>query len=1529
MSQGHRQAQQRTNRFARARRFVGAGLAVVLSATSLLALQSTTTTADAAEAGWLTTSGPDPVMRNEEITLDGGLPPTTRSRPITIQRRLDGGPWTTVRSTWSRSANGTFTFDVSAPSNGATSFGYRVIAPAATLGGVRYPAVETPPVDRAITNQAAWLDGPARVLRGSGFALSAVFHPARAGRTMALERRSGSQWVLVTTRTQGANGTVSFPRPGTQTLGLTDYRVVARGYRGAAAFSSNTVGVRVVSSGDVSPPAVPGGLAGVLQGSPPGADLTWGAVNGAGAGYRVYRGLTANGPWSRLTPTQVSATSYRDADATSTAPWYAVSSIDTSGNESARGPAVRPEPPTTDTTPPTVPTGLEAEPGDRQVALDWADVNAADLASYRVYRATSADGPWTQVGGDLGDSAHTVTGLTNATAYWFSVTALDTSGNESGRSAPVSATPADALAPPVPTGLAATRGDGEAALDWADVDDADLATYRVYRADSADGPWTQVGGDAITASAHTVTGLTNGTTYWFAVTSVDAAGNESDRSEAASATPRDGTPPGVPTGLVATAGDGKALLDWDDSTAGDLFDYLIYSATSTDGPWQLVDAAFVSSRTINGLTNGTTYWFAVSARDQQNNQSARSQSQSATPHDLTPPPVPGAPVATPGDRQVTLTWAPNGAAADRVGYRVYTADSAGGPWTAASGLVTGTTHTVTDLTNGTATWFAVTSVDGSDNESARSAATSATPVDNAPPPVPTVLTADAGDGQVALSWSAVTAPDLAGYRVYRSTNAGGSWTLLPGTITETSYVDEDAANYTSYSYAVASVDELGNISARSQRADATPVLPVTLGVDPGVDTSRFNACQVKADGSMRCWGHYNTIGIAHDGYRNFSTPQAIARPDGVDWAQVSVGHEHACALTVDRRAWCWGVNSYGEVTAPNWESQTPYQVGTGSDWADIDAGHQHTCGVRTDGTVWCWGRNNQGQVGPAGGSPSQPTPVRVGTADDWASVSAGTYFTCALKDDGTAWCWGAGFYGNPSSPQSATPVQVGSATDWSMLAVGVNHTCGIRTGGALWCWGYNGYGQLGTGSTSSGGTPLTRVGTESDWTAVSAHQASTCGVRGGTLWCWGDNSSGQLGDGTSTARLQPTRVGSDADWAGVAAGYGFSCATRISGAAWCWGDHTFSQLGDGSDGEVESPFQVTSATSWTGIAAADPLTTCGVRADHTAWCWGNNGLGSFGTGSIGGPSTPTQVLGTDWAVVDGGRDFTCGLRTDHSAWCWGTNQQGQLGLGSPDNTFHNTPARVGTASDWEVLATAYGHTCGIRTPGTLWCWGNNAQGRLGDGTTTDRAAPVQIGTDSDWRSVAAGDSHTCAAKEAGTVWCWGANNAGQLGNDNYGAVQSIPIQVGTATDWDAVAVGSYHTCATRTDGTAWCWGNNVSRELGGPSSPDPYRSPQPQQVGTASDWIQITAGGGYTCGTRSDDTGWCWGWNTAGQLGDGTKTQRPAPTQVPGSWTRIDAGNGGTTCGLQPDGTAWCWGSNFTGAVGSPMFRPTPGPVDD
>jgi alpha-tubulin suppressor-like RCC1 family protein len=200
-------------------------------------------------------------------------------------------------------------------------------------------------------------------------------------------------------------------------------------------------------------------------------------------------------------------------------------------------------------------------------------------------------------------------------------------------------------------------------------------------------------------------------------------------------------------------------------------------------------------------------------------------------------------------------------------------------------------------------------------------------------------------------------------------------------------------------------------------------------------------------------------------------------------------------------------------------------------------------------------------------------------------------------------------------------------------------------------------------------------------------------------------------------------------------------------------------------------------------------------------------------------------------------------------------------------------------------------TFAISTDNRLFAVGRNQFGELGDGTTISRSLPVQIGTSS-WSMVSGGAGFAAAIRTDGGLFTWGSNNRGQLGSGTT-TNRSSPVQIGSSS-WSMVTTGNYHAGAITTNGSLFTWGFNNRGQLGLGNTTN-FSSPV--QVGTSS-WSMVSAGGpagttgpAHMLGIRFGGNLFAWGYNTQGQLGDDTKTQRTSPVQIgTKTWTDISAG---------------------------------------
>ena len=330
------------------------------------------------------------------------------------------------------------------------------------------------------------------------------------------------------------------------------------------------------------------------------------------------------------------------------------------------------------------------------------------------------------------------------------------------------------------------------------------------------------------------------------------------------------------------------------------------------------------------------------------------------------------------------------------------------------------------------------------------------------------------------------------------------------------------------------------------------------------------------------------------------------------------------------------------------------------------------------------------------------------------------------------------------------------------------------------------------------------------------------------------------------------------------------------------------------------------------------------------WAWGSNESGELGDTTVVNKSSPVSVIGgfTDWWRMDGGANHTIGIRSNGTLWAWGTNANGQLGTGTTGST--SSPMSViGGFTDWCQVSAGGDHTLAIRRPGTLWAWGRALFGQIGDGTTTDRSSPVSVvGGFTDWCQVSAGSRHSLAVRQNGTAWAWGSNSDGRLGDGTTAARTSPVSVVGGFTDWCQASAGNYHSLGLRSNGTLWAWGSNSSGQLGNNTTIS--TSSPVSVVGGFTDWCQISAGtGSHSLALRRSGTLWAWGINIGGRLGDGTNVAKSSPVSVIGGftdWCQVSAG-GVHSAGVRTNGSLWLWGDGQSGIVGNNSTSASLSPV--
>jgi cysteine-rich repeat protein len=627
------------------------------------------------------------------------------------------------------------------------------------------------------------------------------------------------------------------------------------------------------------------------------------------------------------------------------------------------------------------------------------------------------------------------------------------------------------------------------------------------------------------------------------------------------------------------------------------------------------------------------------------------------------------------------------------------------------------------------------------------------------------------------------------------------------------------------------------------------------------------------------------------GWSCAGSPSACTLVDVLD--TFSLGASGGCVLTTLGELGCFGANTESEVGNGTDGVQVDVPVFVLGDVAAVTSGEQFNCAIRANGSVWCWGDNLEDQMGPQSlPNIDVPTPLEVTGLPPVVELQAGDDHVCVIDGVGQVWCWGdndnrqlgQGGTGTTDSPTPLTVALPGglAAID---LGLGQDHACAVLEDNTVACWGDDDNGQLGDGAAGTDNGVATLVPGLAVINDVEGGEDHTCALDDlGQVWCWGDNSDGQLGIGTTIDNPNPQLIALPSAAQAIALGDRFACALLVTDAVWCWGEGLDFQLGSGDLVDVTSPAEVINMPAM-GLAQ----------------------------------------------LVAGGRG-ACVTSDAGERWCWGFSEAGQLGLAPRDQLEPGPVSFSGPVVELELVSSAYrGVMCGVLANGTAECAGN---GTLVSANATAGAAgyfepishhlvvPTPLPALSDVQDIGMGGSSTtpdgfiCVATST-NVQCWGDNSDRQLGQGGTSTTDILtPVPVMGLGAVDELEAGAQFACV-RIGGTVQCWGDNISYQTGeGTTTTD---QSLPVTVQGLADAVDIELGEGHACALRATGVVSCWGEDSAGQLGDddGNTADSAIPVDVtglPAGVTQVAAGQD-HTCALA-GGEVYCWGEGQYGQLG-------------
>ena len=686
--------------------------------------------------------------------------------------------------------------------------------------------------------------------------------------------------------------------------------------------------------------------------------------------------------------------------------------------------------------------------------------------------------------------------------------------------------------------------------------------------------------------------------------------------------------------------------------------------------------------------------------------------------------------------------------------------------------------------------------------------------------------------------------------------------------------------------------------------------------------------------------------------------------------KVSNGSYHSFGLTSDGRIYAWGRNTSGElgIGATLARSNVPIAVKTtgtpmdGKVVKQVEGGGRyegsHSIALASDGTVYTWGLNQYGQLGNNTTINSR-SPVAVQAAGTpmegktIVQIAAGADHSLALDSGGALYAWGSNAYGqlgNGTTTNSSVPVAVKIAgtplagKTIVQIAAGANHNIVLTSDGAVYTWGWNYHGQLGNNTKTNSNTivAVQTIGTPiagKKIVKIAAGQGHSLALTDdGMVYAWGRNDTGQLGNNATTDAMLPVAVTvtgtpmSNKTIVEIASGARHSLAIDSSGKVYAWGHNGSGQLGNNSTVNALTPVAVqapadkniiqVSGSGWLG-ASSSALTSNGA-----VYSWGRGFDGQLGDGTnndssvpvittinlVDTPSTPTHVMAKpgdttaiiSWQapIVSGGQNITGYLLQYQAvgASSWTTinvaaaaTSHTITGL-TNDQTYRVRLAAKTTAGtgDFSNVVLVTPHAKPVITNISP------AIGPVAGGQNVTLTGTNFILKSKKIMQTVNGNGYSLALSADGTVYTWGRNEYGQLGNGVTATNSPVPVAVKTAgTPMEGktivqISAKVWYALALASDGTVYSWGFNSWGQLGNGTSGTANNASAPVAVKTAGTpmegktIVQVAAGATHSLALATDGTIYAWGKNEYGQLGNDSTTNSPVPVAVKTAGTPMD-----------------------------------------
>lgn len=636
-------------------------------------------------------------------------------------------------------------------------------------------------------------------------------------------------------------------------------------------------------------------------------------------------------------------------------------------------------------------------------------------------------------------------------------------------------------------------------------------------------------------------------------------------------------------------------------------------------------------------------------------------------------------------------------------------------------------------------------------------------------------------------------------------------------------------------------------------------------------------------------------------------------------------------MSLKRGALCV-IRSTGDLYCGGNVSGNPFTLGhsftsevlfphTGDKVDAVSIGQTGGCARRaTDGNLRCWGGTSMQEYGVV---PSYTSSYVIN--EPVLSFSSGINHSCVIKANHDVACTGNNDYYQFAStmPSTLSFTTIFNDPSLSKVVVGSSTTC-FLAGSQVKCVGDNFNGLLGLGIGTDQSDLLTTIPGLNNVSDLDLTFETACAINNGEVWCWGANSSVQVGLPKSSREDTPRKVSLPDVAIFVAVGDSHVCAALANKEIYCWGSNSSGQLGVSDPQKNNIPQLVTTASSPIAKLVAGGSSTC-YLANKIPYCWGGGSDASI-LAQAGGkesylPHDYDLNIGTV-TKIKAGRNLICALNSLKKLFCWGL---GGSASGASNLVYSFTPVPYFPTLSFSDFAVGLEHVCAIaQGTGQVVCFGKNDRGQLGTGNTTDTLVAIPVTGISGAVSVAVTTTSSCALLGDGSIKCWGDNWVGQSGvSTNYHSTFETSFNTTPVTVTGLVAVdlvsneASY--CARKSDGVILCWGyNNAGQHGDGISSGYSY---VPKTVVNVTDPVSLAGGGFHFCALESTGGVKCWGSNKYGEIGTNQpvgSVYNSTPQLIPGvSYpSRIMIGFS-RTCFIDSSAQVSCMGSGVSSTLGA------------